>query len=104
MLMDEPFAALDDMLRSRLNELLLGLHRRRTRTIVFVTHNIAEAVFLSHHVAMLINGKIVREVDVPFAQPRTSELRSDPAFVQLCGEIARSFAELAETTDQMEVV
>ncbi len=92
LLLDEPFAALDDMLRSKLNELLLDLWAKRKRTILFVTHNIAESVFLSHRIALLMNGKIREWIDVPFEHPRQPELRSDPTFMKLCAQIASRFA------------
>jgi NitT/TauT family transport system ATP-binding protein len=92
LLLDEPFAALDDMLRGKLNELLLELWAQRQRTILFVTHNIAESVFLSHRIALLMNGKIREWIDVPFGYPRKVELRSDPAFMELCVQIASRFA------------
>jgi NitT/TauT family transport system ATP-binding protein len=90
LLMDEPFGALDDITRQALNEDLLGLWVRRRWTGMFVTHNIAEAVFLSERILVMSPrpGRIVADFRVPFAAPRSSELRSQADFAQLTGEIA----------------
>ncbi|HXW61748.1 MAG TPA: ABC transporter ATP-binding protein [Candidatus Acidoferrales bacterium] len=82
LLMDEPFAALDEMTRDRLNEELLRLRAEQHWTAVFVTHSVAEAVFLSTRVVVLAPnpGRIhaVVPVDLPF--PRTAKLRECPEF------------------------
>lgn len=88
LLLDEPFAALDDMLRTRMNELLLEIWTRSPRTIVFVTHNIAEAAFLSHRVAILGNGRVAISLDNPLGFPRTRELRSSQSFAEFYGRIS----------------
>ena len=90
-LLDEPFGALDDITRQTLNEELLDLWRRRSWTGLFVTHNIAEAAFLSTRIIVLSPrpGTIVADVPVPFAGPRTVELRADAKFAQFVGEIGR---------------
>ncbi len=95
LLLDEPFAALDDILRTRLNELLLDLWSKRQRTILFVTHNIAEAIFLSHRIAILSKGKIARWIEVPWSFPRTRDLRSNPEFGMLYGRISEVLAEVS---------
>ena len=87
MLLDEPFAALDDMLRSRLGELVLRLWRQRQRTMLLVTHNIGEAVLLSHRVAVLRSGRAAGEVRVDLPQPRTETLRRTPEFGRLYGAV-----------------
>jgi len=95
LLLDEPFAALDDILRTRLNELLLDLWGKRQRNILFVTHNIAEAIFLSHRIAILSKGKIARWIDVPWNFPRTRDIRSNPEFGMLYGRISEVLAEVS---------
>ena len=98
LLMDEPFAALDDLLRQQLNEELLRVCRSNNRTTLFVTHNVSEAVFLSDRVLIMSAGPgtILCEMDVPFAYPRTAELRSQPEFARLTGEIASRLRGTAE--------
>ena len=82
MLFDEPFAALDDLLRMRLNEEILRLREGDGWTGLFVTHNIAEAVFLSRRVVMLMGqpATVVDVADVPFPYPREQSLRTTPEF------------------------
>jgi NitT/TauT family transport system ATP-binding protein len=93
LLLDEPFAALDDMLRTRLNELLLELWQNRKRTIIFVTHNIGEALFLSHRIAMMSQGKISQWLDIPWEFPRNRAIRSSLEFGSLYGRVAGTLAE-----------
>lgn len=91
MLMDEPFAALDDILRHQLNEEILRIWNEQHWTAVFVTHNIAEAVFLSQRILVLSNrpGRILADIPVPFEYPRTVDLRSEPEFARLLGAVSR---------------
>ena len=95
LLLDEPFAALDDMLRQQLNEELLGIWQRHPCTAMFVTHNVAEAVFLSQRVLVMgkERGRIVEVIDVPFAYPREPDLRVEAEFSQLGGKVAASLRE-----------
>ena len=90
LLLDEPFGALDDILRQQLNEELLRLWSEQRWTSVFVTHNVAEAVFLSQRVLVMSPspGTIAAEIAVPFDGPRTPALRADAAFARLTGEVA----------------
>jgi len=89
-LLDEPFAALDDVLRQQLNEELLRIRERQSCTTVFVTHNVAEAVFLSQRILVLTSGPatVATEVVVPFEYPRRSELKATPDFGRLVGEVS----------------
>lgn len=91
MLLDEPFGALDDLTRQALNEELLRLWQRRGWTALFVTHNLAEAAFLSTRIVVLGSrpGKIVADVPTPFDRQRGTELRAAPEFARFVGEIAR---------------
>lgn len=97
MLLDEPFAALDDITRQRLNEELLALWTRDRWTALFVTHNVSEAVFLSERVLIMSArpGHLVAEVAVPFAGPRSPALRAAPEFAKLVGEVSDRLRELA---------
>lgn len=92
LLLDEPFAALDDILRNRLNDLLLELWQERQRTILFVTHNIAEAIYLSHRIAIFGNGKIAEVVTNPLPWPRCAEHRSSPEFAAFFGQVSQKLA------------
>jgi NitT/TauT family transport system ATP-binding protein len=89
LLMDEPFGALDEMTRERLNIELLELWRRMESTIVFVTHSISEAVFLSTRVVVMSPrpGRIAGLVPIDLAQPRTVDTREDPRFFEHVTEV-----------------
>jgi NitT/TauT family transport system ATP-binding protein len=89
LLMDEPFGALDEMTRERLNIELLELWRRMESTIVFVTHSIAEAVFLSTRVVVMSPrpGRVAGIVEIDLPQPRTTDTREDPRFFELVTEV-----------------
>jgi NitT/TauT family transport system ATP-binding protein len=85
LLMDEPFAALDDITRGRLQEELLALREREGFTTLFVTHNVSEAVFLSDRVLVLSArpGRVIGTVSVPFGTRRDPDLRGEPEFAHL---------------------
>ncbi len=87
LLLDEPFAALDEVLRNQLNDLLLELWRKNNITILFVTHNVAEAIYLSHRIAIMHDGRISKYFDVPFSFPRSRGLRASTEFAQLYGDV-----------------
>jgi NitT/TauT family transport system ATP-binding protein len=95
LLMDEPFGALDAQLRTELQEELLRLWQGSGQTVVFVTHDIEEALLLGDRVVVLGGlGRIVLDRPIGLARPRTvDELRVDPEFVSLHGELAAALKE-----------
>jgi NitT/TauT family transport system ATP-binding protein len=92
LLMDEPFGALDEMTRDRLNEELLRLHAEQDWTAVFVTHSVAEAVFLSTRIIVLAPspGRIAQEITIPLPFPRTSATRESAQFESFVTEVSRA--------------
>jgi NitT/TauT family transport system ATP-binding protein len=89
LLMDEPFGALDEMTRERMNSEVLRIWQQTGTTIVFVTHSIPEAVFLSTRVVVMSArpGRITRIVEVPLPHPRNEETREDPRYFELVTEV-----------------
>ena len=89
LLMDEPFAALDEITREAMQEELLRLWSVTESTVVFVTHSISEAVLLSERVIVMTArpGRVDEIIDVPFARPRGEELRGSPRFTELVQHI-----------------
>lgn len=88
-LMDEPFAALDEITRAEMRGLLTRMLQRHPATVVFVTHSITEAVFLSDRVLVVSPRPttVVADVAVPLPRPRTDDLEDTPEFVRLCSEL-----------------
>ena len=111
LLMDEPFGALDEMTRERLNMELLRIWEASGSTIVFVTHSIPEAVFLSTRVVVMSArpGRVAGIVEVDLPQPRGGRTREEPRFFELVTEVRERLvaggADLAEdrTVAQAEV-
>lgn len=97
LLLDEPFAALDDVLRQQLNEELVRIWQQTGWTGLFVTHNVAEAVFLSQRVLVMSSrpGTVSAEVPVPFPYPRLPALRGEPEFGRLTVELTQRLREAA---------
>ena len=85
LLMDEPFGALDEFTRERMNLELLDIWETTHKTIIFVTHSIAEAVFLASRVVVMTPrpGRIATVIDVDLPYPRTFDTRETPRFFEL---------------------
>jgi len=92
LLMDEPFGALDVQTRDLLQDELLAIWQRERKTVLFVTHSIEEAIYLADRVLIFTPrpARLERILDVPFARPRSEEVKSSPAFVELRREIWQS--------------
>jgi NitT/TauT family transport system ATP-binding protein len=95
LLMDEPFAALDEMTRDRMNEELLRLRAEHNWTALFVTHSVAEAVFLSSRVVVLAPhpGRIAHDLSVDLPYPRTAEMRDSKEFDDLVNRTSKLLRE-----------
>ena len=95
LMMDEPFGALDEITRDSLNVQLQDLWRREQRTVVFVTHSIAEAVYLSTRIVVMSPrpGRIVKIIDSPLPAERTLALRDTPEFTALAHEVREALAD-----------
>ncbi len=106
LLMDEPFGALDEMTRERLNLELLQIWERLGSTIVFVTHSISEAVFLSTRVVVMSPrpGRIAGVVDVDLPHARTVDTREEPRFFELVTEVRELLRSRGERLDDADEV
>ena len=101
LLLDEPFAAVDQLTRERLNLELLRVHERTSATAVLVTHNITEAILLADRAIVMTPrpGRIADVIDVPFDRPRGQELVADPAFQEL---VLRAYRGLQVPVEAIE--
>jgi NitT/TauT family transport system ATP-binding protein len=90
LLMDEPFAALDEITRFRLNNDLLSLWRNLKKTVVFVTHSVFESVYLSQRVVVMTQrpGRIGAEMKIETAEPRGEEFRTSAAYAEYCRKVS----------------
>ena len=101
LLMDEPFGALDEMTRERLNMELLRIWQASGSTVVFVTHSISEAVFLSTRVVVMSPrpGRITGIVDIDLPQPRTEETRESHRYYELVTEVREALRQRTSEPD-----
>ena len=95
LLMDEPFGALDEITRDRLNEELLRLWQETQKTVVFVTHSIPEAVFLSNKIVVMSArpGKIIDIIETNFPKDRTFDIRETPEFLEASQRVREALKE-----------
>jgi NitT/TauT family transport system ATP-binding protein len=89
LLMDEPFGALDEIVRDHLNEQLLRLWDKTSKTVIFVTHSIPEAVFLSTRIVVMSPrpGRITDVIDCNLQRNRTLDIRESPAFLKIAQRV-----------------
>jgi NitT/TauT family transport system ATP-binding protein len=101
LLMDEPFAALDEMTRAKLNNDVLRLWKERDLTIVFVTHNVWEAVYLSSRVVVMAArpGRVVDDIRIDAPYPRSDAFRTTPAYADHCVHVSRSLRDTLAPAD-----
>ncbi|MBV8888763.1 MAG: ABC transporter ATP-binding protein [Alphaproteobacteria bacterium] len=99
LLLDEPFAALDEITRLALNDDLMRLWQRYRPTVVFVTHSVFESVFLSTRIAVMTPrpGRIVADLPIALPQPRRRELRTAPAYAAYCDDVSATLAAAMAT-------
>jgi NitT/TauT family transport system ATP-binding protein len=95
LLLDEPFAALDEITRMALNDDLMRLWDSRRPTVVFVTHSVLESVYLSTRIAVMTPrpGRVAAELAVDLPQPRERTLRTAPAYAAVCASVSARLAE-----------
>jgi NitT/TauT family transport system ATP-binding protein len=95
LLMDEPFAALDEITRFRLNNDLLALWREEGFTVVFVTHSVFESVFLSQRIAVMAArpGRIIADLPVDAEYPRTASFRTSGEYVEICRTVSTALED-----------
>ena len=93
LLMDEPFSALDEFTKEKLHEDLLRIWAKTNKTIIFVTHNIQEAVFLSSRICVLSPhpGRLSAVIDVDLPRPRTMDIKDTPEFTAYVAKVRNSF-------------
>jgi NitT/TauT family transport system ATP-binding protein len=94
LLMDEPFAALDEITRFRLNNDLLALWRNLNKTVVFVTHSVFESVYLSERVIVMTQrpGRISAEIAIDASEPRNEAFRTSAAYGDYCRNVSAALA------------
>lgn len=101
LLMDEPFAALDEMTRAKLNDDVLRLWRELNLTVVFVTHNVWEAVYLSSRVVVMAArpGRVVDDILIDSPYPRSDAFRTSTAYADYCVRVSQSLKETLAHAD-----
>jgi NitT/TauT family transport system ATP-binding protein len=86
LLMDEPFAALDEITRTKLNDELLQLFTRQKLTVIFVTHSVYESVYLASRIVVIGHrpGRVTADLPIEVPYPRTEEFRLSPLYSECC--------------------
>jgi NitT/TauT family transport system ATP-binding protein len=99
LLMDEPFAALDEITRFKLNNDLLGLFTRQKLTVIFVTHSVYESVFLSSRILVMTSrpGRVSADLAIDAPYPRNEELRTSPLYNSYCRVVSEALRRAMAT-------
>ncbi len=97
MLCDEPFASLDELTREEMGDWLVGVMEKHRRTVLFVTHNVEEAVYLSDRVIVMSPhpGRVSQDIPISLPQPRYGELRESPAFNDIVLQVRRALRRIS---------
>jgi NitT/TauT family transport system ATP-binding protein len=93
--MDEPFAALDEITRFKLNNELLALWQQLHRTVIFVTHSVFESVYLSQRIVIMTPrpGRIAAEVAIPAPYPRDERFRTSAEYAGYCRTVSEALGQ-----------
>jgi NitT/TauT family transport system ATP-binding protein len=104
LLLDEPFAALDEITRNRMNDDLRDIWRQRRWAGLFITHSVFESVYLSTRVLVMSPrpGRVVDEIAIDLPETRTAETRTSPRYIELCRRVSRSLESSAEAAAEAE--
>jgi len=102
LLMDEPFAALDEITRFRLNNDLLGLWQALGKTVVFVTHSVFESVYLSQRIVVMTRrpGRVFTELSIDATYPRDKHFRTSAEYGGYCRQVSEALARASGATDE----
>jgi NitT/TauT family transport system ATP-binding protein len=102
LLMDEPFAALDEITRFRLNNDLLGLWQSLGKTVVFVTHSVFESVYLSQRIVVMTRrpGRVFTELSIDAPHPRDERFRTSADYAGYCRRVSEALACGSAATDE----
>ena len=94
LLMDEPFAALDEITRFKLNNDLLAVWQELRRTVIFVTHSVFESVYLSQRIVLMTSrpGRVFAEIQIPARYPRDERFRTSADYAGYCRQVAEALA------------
>jgi NitT/TauT family transport system ATP-binding protein len=106
LLMDEPFGALDAQTREVMHDLIAHVHRQERSTIVFVTHDVEEALYLGHRVVLMAPrpGRIDTVYEVPLPHRRTQDMRLSPEFLQLKRQVLERIRETSGMKTDLELL
>jgi NitT/TauT family transport system ATP-binding protein len=98
--MDEPFAALDEITRFKLNNDLLSVWRELRRTVIFVTHSVFESVYLSQRIVVMTSrpGRVFTEISIDAPYPRDEQFRTSSDYAAFCRQVGEALGQAMEAT------